>query len=48
MKKLISLMMVSILVIGLLAACAAPAAAPEAAPETPGKLESLWGVCHRD
>ncbi len=39
MKKLISLMMVSILVIGLLAACAAPAAAPEAAPETPGKLK---------
>ncbi len=39
MKKLISLMMVSILVIGLLAACAAPVAGPEAAPEKAGKLK---------
>jgi basic membrane lipoprotein Med (substrate-binding protein (PBP1-ABC) superfamily) len=39
MKKLVSLMMVSILVIGLFAACAAPAAGPEAAPEKAGKLK---------
>ncbi len=39
MKKLFSVLMVSILVIGLLAACAAPTAAPTAAPETGGKLK---------
>jgi basic membrane protein A len=38
MKKLFSLMMVSILVIGVLAACAAPAT-PTAAPEAAGKLK---------
>jgi basic membrane protein A and related proteins len=38
MKKLFSLVMVSILVLGLLAACAAPAT-PTAAPETAGKLK---------
>ena len=38
MKKLFSVAMVSILLIGLLAACAAPAA-PTAAPETGGKLK---------
>lgn len=39
MKKLFSVLMVSILLIGLLAACAAPTAAPTAAPETGGKLK---------
>jgi basic membrane protein A len=38
MKKLFSVLMVSILLIGLLAACAAPAT-PTAAPEASGKLK---------